>query len=514
MKRSPRVVSVIDIGSSFVRMGVYQPGRDGVETLDMLEYPTRIGHEAFTEGRIRADTLRELTGALRGYSQVMKEYGVNEYRAVATTALREAENRPYVIDQLKTQNGLVVSVLEDGEESALIYAEMLRSPLLKKNTMLAYIGTGSVGVAEASDHAVSRVCSIRLGFLKLGEILRELEDQTTHFHTVVEEYVETYFRRLNRPFGRAGLDSLMLTGRELETIAPLCGAALEQGAYRLERAQLDELYRRIKTMGVAAIAGQYGLTEEVAAQLLPMIAIYRKIMGLTKAERIVAPRLDLMDILAAQLLIPARRRDFETAQRDGALRCAGRLAETRHADLAHARRVSDWAVLLFEKLKKLHGVSGKRRILLECAALLHETGESINGKSTADAAYNLIRQTYLYGMSEEETLLTAEIARYANWHEGIDAPRENLPEKQRLLVDKLAAILMLANALDESHRGKVAELKLKLDEKQLVVTARAVPGSGGADLLLEKWAFGECAPFFEEVFGVQPVFVGKTALPK
>ena len=100
MKRNSKIVSVIDIGSSFVRMGIYQTGKNGtVETLDMLEHPTRLGHEVFTEGRIRAETVRELTAALQGFSRVMKGYGVSEYRAVATTALREAENRPYVVDQ-------------------------------------------------------------------------------------------------------------------------------------------------------------------------------------------------------------------------------------------------------------------------------------------------------------------------------------------------------------------------------------------------------------------------------
>lgn len=83
---------------------------------------------------------------LRGYTQVMKEYGVTEYRAIATTALREAENRAYVLDQLKTQNNLVVEVLEDGEESGLIYGELLPTPYLENEAMLAYVGTGSVGV--------------------------------------------------------------------------------------------------------------------------------------------------------------------------------------------------------------------------------------------------------------------------------------------------------------------------------------------------------------------------------
>ena len=506
MKRGPKVVSVIDIGSSFVRMGIYQCGKNGtVTTLDMLQHPIRLGHEAFTEGRIRLETVRELTAALRGFSQVMKEYGVCEYRAVATTALREAENRLYVLDQLKTQNNLVVDVLEDGEESALVYGELLRSPQLKKNALLAYIGTGSIGVAAVEDGAVVRCSSIQLGFLKLGEILRGLEDQTTHFHTVLEEYVETRFRRLNRLFGRLHMERLLLTGRELETIAPLCGAECREGTYILRRDRLDALYNRVKDLGASALARELSLPETLAEQLLPMLAIYRKILGLTKAEEIAAPYLDILDILAAQLLLPQRKKEFEDVQQGGALACAKRMAATRHADMAHAERTAAYAVQLFDKLKKLHGISAKRRTLLECAALLHEVGEDVNTKNTPQATYDLIGQSYFYGLSEEETALVAEIAGMG-CGDGFTGPRL-WNEKQQLLAEKLAAILRLASALDESHTGKIRELKLRLDEKTLVITAQ-----GAQDLLLEKWALEESTPFFEEIFGIRPVFIGKNRL--
>ena len=79
--------------------------------------------------------------------------------------------------------------------------------------------------------------------------------------------------------------------------------------------------------------------------------------------------------------------------------------------------------------------------------------------------------------------------------------------KQRLLVDKLSAIVMLADALDESRKGKIAELKVRLEPERLVVSA-----SGREEPLLEKWAFMECAPFFETVFGIRAEFVFKSNL--
>ena len=184
MKRVLKTVAVLDIGSNLVRMGVYQAGKSGAERLDLLEYPLRLGHEVFTAGRISVETVRELSGILRGFSQIMKEYGVTEYKAVATTALREAENRAYVLDQLKIQNNLLVEVLENGEESALVYAALMGLPQLPARSLMAYIGTGSIGAAAWEAPAIVQTCNTPIGFLKLGETLRDLADQTVHFHKV------------------------------------------------------------------------------------------------------------------------------------------------------------------------------------------------------------------------------------------------------------------------------------------------------------------------------------------
>ena len=81
------------------------------------------------DGKISFESLRELSSALHGYSKIMAEYGIEQYRVVATTALREAPNKDYVIDLLKVQNNMDVRVLEDDQEKTLIYSEIL--PFLK-----------------------------------------------------------------------------------------------------------------------------------------------------------------------------------------------------------------------------------------------------------------------------------------------------------------------------------------------------------------------------------------------
>ncbi len=512
-KRAPRLVSVIDIGSNFVRMGVYQAGRSEngaprVRRVDFLEAPLRLGHEVFASGRISPQTVRRLSGILRGFSQVMKEYGVIEYRAIATTAVREAENRAYVVDQLRIQNSLAVEVLEDGEESALVYSALCASPLLRDPTLLSYVGTGSVGLAVWRGGVVDQNCALTEGFLKLSERLRGGEEASPRFYRVLEEYIQTYFQRMELWLGGQRFSRVLLAGRQLEAIAALCGARSEKGAFVAERAQLEEIYARLKETSAAQLARDMDMTEEMAGQLAPMLAIYRRIMDIAGAKKLVAPPVNLMEVLAAQLLLPKEKAAFEATLRAGTIASSRRLAQGEEADIAHAERVRATCVTLFGRLKKLHGISSRRLVLLECAALLHEVGCRANGRDEAQVAYDLIRQASLYGLSDEEAQLVAEIVRLGE-KRSIGAARPDLPEKQRLLVGKLAAIMGLADALDAPRLGRATDIKARLEEERLVVTV-----SGRTDLLLEKWTFHDRAAFFEDAFGVEAVLVHKNTLLK
>ena len=72
---------------------------------------------------------------------------------------------------------------------------------------------------------------------------------------------------------------------------------------------------------------------------------------------------------------------------------------------------------------------------------------------------------------------------------------------EKLVISKSVAIFRLANALDRSGKQKIGDLKIKLDKEKLIIT-----GSGNDNMQLEKWAFEQCAGFFKEVFGIDPVF--------
>ena len=160
-------------------------------------------------------------------------------------------------------------------------------------------------------------------------------------------------------------------------------------------------------------------------------------------------------------------------------------------------------------MKGAHGLGARERLLLEIAAILHDCGHYVTVKGHLQSSFDLIKDMDLYGLTEEEKLLTAFVARYNEYDvpDPQDAAFASLNEKNRLIVSKLIAIFRLANALDKSQKQKLSELKVRLDKDRLKISSRS-----DANLYLEQWAFGQCAPYFKEVFGYNPELTLQTDL--
>ena len=177
--------AVIEIGSSAVRMRVSQLKHGEIEMLDSLEYPVFFGHEVFTTGRISFESLRQLSSILTKFTTALEGYNCKNVRVVSSTVMREAENRSFVIDQLKIHNNLHLEILEYSEEKALICSEIIRllkeeSKIEMKDALIAYVGTGSIGVALYDGKAICTSQNIPIGSLKLhdalGALSRECDD--------------------------------------------------------------------------------------------------------------------------------------------------------------------------------------------------------------------------------------------------------------------------------------------------------------------------------------------------
>lgn len=511
MKNSPTLAAVIDIGSSMVRLNLGQIKGNVVNILEYMETPLSLGHETFVDGRVSFDTVETLCDILKSHHRILRPYGVTEIQMVATSALREARNKHYIIDQIRIKTGLPVRVLEDSEEKEIIFRETIRrlqgaGIMPEAPTLLAYIGTGSIGVSLLHDGLIHYFQNIRIGSLKLNELLGSLQERTVRFHTVLEEYVNAQIDMLGLAMGETGIDGFIASGKELELLSRLCGADAEKGMTRLSQQSLDTLWEQVKHLTPDQISDQYDLELELSEMVLPSLTIYRTLLSYTRSDHILSPNVFLWDAMLNEILFPKRRKEMDAFLHESLLACARHLAQRYGYDEAHAAMVVEYSTVLFDRVRKLHGLKKRERLLLQTAGVLHDIGKYVNLKYHASHSRDLICSFDLIGITGRELRIIANVARYHSQ----DVPQEahteymELPESDRLLVSKLSAIIRLADALDRSHRQKFTEIRIKMKENRLIIT-----GISAHDTSLEEWTFNFKSDFFLEVYGIRPVLIKK-----
>jgi CHAD domain-containing protein len=148
------------------------------------------------------------------------------------------------------------------------------------------------------------------------------------------------------------------------------------------------------------------------------------------------------------------------------------------SDLRHSRRVARFAVQIHDDLLKLGVLKGGHsndRELLRAAAVVHEVGRANGDKNHHKKTERMIDQLdHVAGWMPQDMLAMARIARY---HRGAlpEAARlQDVAKTQRHRIRSLAAILRLANALDDTHDGSIRRIVIARSEGYIAIRAEGL----------------------------------------
>jgi len=158
-------------------------------------------------------------------------------------------------------------------------------------------------------------------------------------------------------------------------------------------------------------------------------------------------------------------------------------------------------VALFDDLKEEHHLGGHERLLLRCAAILHDIGTYVHTRAHHKHSMYLIRNSDLFGLTRHDMLLVGTVSRY---HRKA-LPSQSHPEfaslslEDRMIVSKLAAILRVADSLDRTHRDAPRPLEFHREGERFVILVRDME-----DLTVERLVLRTKGTLFTEVFGLIP----------
>jgi exopolyphosphatase/guanosine-5'-triphosphate,3'-diphosphate pyrophosphatase len=182
-----------------------------------------------------------------------------------------------------------------------------------------------------------------------------------------------------------------------------------------------------------------------------------------------------------------------------------KIAKKYNVNLNASERMAEFALRLFDSTQgKLHQWEVEERELLWAAAILHNCGLYISHNAHHKHSYYLIRNSELFGYTETELEIIANLARYHRK----SAPKKkhdnfrNLTSKKyRRVVSQLSALLRLAIALDRRQLGAIREVTCEFDDKNQILYLHLEPTHPDDDCELEIWSLNYKKSVFEDEFG-------------
>src|SRR6478672_11573253 len=166
------VFAAIDIGSNAMRLlfsRVYNvDGKPHFTKEELIRMPIRLGEDVFLQGKITEPKADRLIMALRGFNELIKAYGVDAYRAVATSAMRDASNGADIIARIKNEADIVVEIIDGKNEAALLFSNHIEELLNPKHAYLYIdVGGGSTELTLYFDNKVIAAKSFNIGTVRM-----------------------------------------------------------------------------------------------------------------------------------------------------------------------------------------------------------------------------------------------------------------------------------------------------------------------------------------------------------
>ena len=499
---------IIHIGSIHTSMAIvkyHSPTQ--IEVIDSANKELPLGEEVFRTHRLSFASIHALSTILQGFRQLLLDYRVSEVYPIATTVVREAENRLGILDLLYMRTGFRFHVADMTEE--VYYKFFALHHFLKKNeqvgtkpTLLLDVTSGGLGFTGWQDSTLLFQTNVTGGRLSVLEHFTEEERVSVMFPSAVRDYRRASLPSLWPRIEHADIHTLVLTGFEARIlVSHLLGSAAEYPAV-IAPEEFLQIMESLMPLTAHKLMQVFEISERRAQLLLPTLLLYEEVVRTLNIDTILVMNTTFLYGYAAWCGAQRVSPSAISEQADLLLDLARSTAMRYNCNLPHISRIDEYATKLFDGLRRVHGLSTRHRLLLRMSALLHETGKFVNLRNYPLHSWQIIMGTDIFGITDAEKEVIACISYY--YHRDNpgkkDVHYQRLTQEQKIIADKCCAILRLADALDQGHSGRIQDLSVRLVKEKLYVNY-----TSEYDISLIRWSFAQASVLFREIFGIEPV---------
>jgi len=282
----------IDIGSNAVRLLIADinesNGSVSFKKNTLIRVPLRLGDDAFLNQFISAKKAADLVKTMQAFKNLMDVYKVSDYRACATSAMREAKNGPDIVRTIKAEADIDLEIVHGEVEANIIYSSHIEQNIDKsKNYLYIDVGGGSTELSLFSDGEMIASHSFNLGTIRILD--NQDKDETWD---EMKEFLRTNTKHIKDLSGIG-------TGGNINKLYKL---AEEKEGSPLSFNKLKTLYNYLNSFSMKDRINVLGLNQDRADVIIPACEIYISVMKWAGVKHIYVPTVGMVDGIIQTLI--------------------------------------------------------------------------------------------------------------------------------------------------------------------------------------------------------------------
>jgi exopolyphosphatase/guanosine-5'-triphosphate,3'-diphosphate pyrophosphatase len=285
-------IAGIDVGSNAIRLLISNVENVSLDKkfrkVAFLRVPIRLGEDVFRDGRVGSVKKKRLCHAFQGFSHIMKAYDVQEYRAYATSAMREAENGEEIVEAIYRESDIDVRIISGQQEADIIYSADELGGSLERNGKYLYVdvGGGSTEIIVYADGQKKESCSFRLGTVRMLNEAVRAEDR------------DFFKRRLSEIQRKYSSLDIIASGGNINKVHKLLGKREKEP---LRSSELKTLLSELEKRTYEERIRDFKLNPYRADVIVPALSIFLSVGKACRAKEILVPKVGLVDGIIHQI---------------------------------------------------------------------------------------------------------------------------------------------------------------------------------------------------------------------
>ena len=297
-------LAAIDVGSNAMRLAIGEVLQNGrVNVIETVRDPVRLGQDAFSQGRLSPPIIERAVEGFRTFHELIRRYEAERTAAIATSAMREADNSGDLLRRIRTETGIDVDVIGGAEEARLMHLAVSRKLDIEKGeAMLVDIGGGSVELVLTSEGRLIASRSYKLGTVRMLQVLSEDGLGSERFEQLVREVGREVREWVTDVLGHNLIGLFVGTGGNVETIGDLAGRRAGKKATSFAHAgDIERMRAVLEELDFEGRRYKLRLRNDRADVIYPATVVVQTLMNVVWAPTLVIPRVGLREGLLADM---------------------------------------------------------------------------------------------------------------------------------------------------------------------------------------------------------------------